>query len=82
MQYTCEQSSTSEHHPCAKPVMQGEGIPEVEDWEEEADKLPESDYQCDHQGWTLCCQDEHSTNANIPEVWSYGGKTVCAPGLI
>ena len=51
----------------AHPVPGGEGVPEVEDGEDEADELP----QCDHQGHsergTLCGQDEHAADTHVSE---------------
>ncbi len=46
-------------------MVRCEGVAEVENGEEETDKLPECDDQGDHQRGALCRQDEHATNTHV-----------------
>ena len=69
---TSEQQSTSEHKCCAHPVVQSEGILEVQDGEDETKELPKSDNERDDKRWALCSQDEDTTNAHICKRWSQG----------
>ena len=38
---------------------------EVQDRKDEAHELAQSHHQCDSEGGTLCCQDEHAPDAHV-----------------
>lgn len=44
-----EEGRSCEHQSSGQPVLHSEGVPEVENGEEQADKLPQSDDQRHHQ---------------------------------
>ena len=60
-----EQGCPKEHQRRANPVLQSEGILEVEYREEKAGKLPQSHDQCDNKRGALGCEIVHVANANI-----------------
>lgn len=63
--YFCVHQSSQKDKKGSYPVQGGERVPEVQDGEDEADKLPQSHHQCDCQGGALCGQDEDPTYANV-----------------
>lgn len=50
----------------AQPVPAREGVPEVEDGEDEADELAERHHQGDGEGRALRGQDENAADADVP----------------
>jgi hypothetical protein len=46
-------------------VPHSELVLEVQDRKDEAHKLAQSHNQCDGEGGTLCCKDEHTPDAHI-----------------
>lgn len=45
---------------------QCERIVEVDDWEHQADEFPEGHHKGHSQRGTLCGQDEHALDADVP----------------
>ena len=60
-----EHERSSEHQPRPQPVIHGERVLEVDDREDEAEELAESDHQGDGQAGALCGEDEHGGDADI-----------------
>lgn len=65
--HLCVQQSTQKDHSCAQPVPESEGVLEVHDGEDEAEELPQSHHQGDSEWGALCCQDENTTDTDVPE---------------
>ncbi len=68
VQNASEESCTRKDQQGGQPVLDGEGVAEVEDGEEETDKLAKCDDQRHHERGALGRQDEDSTDADVPEA--------------
>lgn len=55
----------------------GEGVPEVEDGEDEADELAQRDHEGDGEGGALCGEPEDAPDAHVSERAESRGYRRC-----
>ena len=65
IQNASKERRATENKYSAHPVLDGEWILEVKDWEEETDKLPESHNQRDNERGTFRREDEDASDAHV-----------------
>lgn len=65
--HLCVHESPHEDKGSAQPVPGREGVAEIEDGEDEADKLAQRHHQCDSEGGALRGEDEDAPNADVSE---------------
>ena len=63
----CEENDATKHETSANPVLEGEGVLKIPDWEQEREKLPECENKGGGETGTLWCKDKDGRNAEILE---------------